>query len=138
MNYTKSNSLWEVTTGSDCEGKSIKNLGIYQGDLSDIAFYLADKCCYRLCFKQIEFKKAGKATGKKVNISLNIDSNTWSMNPKDRVKAVKNMLNNDNVIVKESNYYACVTLCKDTTKEDALKSNALAKLTEEEIKALGL
>ena len=49
--YTNPYGLWEVTTEGDCEGRSRKGLGVFEGYLDDIAFYLANKAYYTLEFK---------------------------------------------------------------------------------------
>ena len=45
--YDKVYGLWNVTTEGDCEGRSVRNLGTYEGNIDEIAFALADKCFYR-------------------------------------------------------------------------------------------
>lgn len=48
--YEQAYGTWKVTTEGDCEGRSIRDLGTYTGYLDEMAFALADKCCYSLQF----------------------------------------------------------------------------------------
>ena len=53
--YNNAYGLWEVTTEGDCEGKSTRKLGVYEGFIDDIAFALVGSCCYSLRFKPFSF-----------------------------------------------------------------------------------
>jgi hypothetical protein len=44
--------IWVVTTEGDCEGRSTRNLGIYNGVVEEIALHLADKVEYQLNFSE--------------------------------------------------------------------------------------
>ena len=46
--------VWEVYTEGDCEGRSVRDLGAYQGKISDIAVFLKDKCYYTLRFERFK------------------------------------------------------------------------------------
>ena len=138
-------SYWKVSTEGDCEGRSTRDLGVHYGYLDDIAFSLADQSYYALKFSLVNphIQKPIKRT--KVMVSLDIDSETWNMDSRKRVQFFENILKNRDVIVKESNYYACVELIvgkdDDARKErekEIVRQNALAKLSNEELKALGL
>lgn len=137
--YTNSYGTWKVTTEGDCEGKSTKNLGVYVGYLDDIAFALADQCFYSLRFTKvctdIPIPKSAK---EKVNVSLDIESNTWNMDEKERVEYFRRLLcGRDNVTITDGQFYASVTLHRKDL-EKTKKEIALAKLTDEEKYLLGL
>lgn len=119
--YTNPIGVWRVTTEGDEEGRSIKDLGVCHGHICQIAFKLAHECGHSLMFTATDAKdyfvlpesEAIFSNRKRIDIHLDIDSNTWSLNPSDRAKWFKSFLNLDessNIEVKVSNYYACVTL----------------------------
>lgn len=99
-NYKNPVGVWEVTTEGDCGGRSTKNLGIWKGHVAEIAFYLADKCYYKLEFKSMKGKRTiGKnipekieTTRKSVWISFSIESKTWDMKPEVRASWVADFL----------------------------------------------
>ena len=62
-------NLYEVTTEGDCEGRSSRSLGIWEGNISNIAFHLADKMVYSLRFEPITINKPNKISKEKVVIS---------------------------------------------------------------------
>lgn len=137
--YNKINGLWRVTTEGDCEGRSIKDLGIYEGNIDELAFALADKCMYALKFSAvdpIELDMSPKC--KTVDIQLNISSGTWDMKSTTRAMEVGRLFKNRPVIVSESNYYGCVRLSTNQKTVAEKRADALAKLTAEERKLLGL
>lgn len=49
--------LWQVTTEGDCEGRSVRDLGIHEGDIMHIAQTLADKEYYKLTFERVRPKE---------------------------------------------------------------------------------
>lgn len=128
---------FEVITEGDCEGKSIKHLGTYTGYIDEIAFALADKCYYSLCFT---LAKELDMTPKRdtVNVTLDIDSGTWDMKPEARVEYFKDLLKDRDVeVLPGTSYASCVlTTHKETIKEK--REKVLNKLTLEERKLLGL
>lgn len=63
------NNLYKVTTEGDCEGRSRRDLGIWEGNISNIAFHLADKMVYSLTFEPIAINKPNKISKEKVIIS---------------------------------------------------------------------
>ena len=130
---------WKVTTERDCEGRSMRDLGTYTGYIDEIAFALADKCCYSLCFKAIVPKSLDiTPKHKSVVITLDIDSGTWDMRRDERVKAIGNLLRDRDVHVEDSPGYASVKLITGKKTVEEKRADALAKLTEEERKLLGL
>jgi hypothetical protein len=117
--YNNPIGVWHVTTEGDVEGYTTKDLGVWYGHVCNIAFHLAHKSSYKLEFTPVSSMNYSTVSGvtvsknKNVDISMNIDSNTWNLTPKNRVKWFENFLNLDNssnIEVKESNYYAAVSL----------------------------
>ena len=144
-NYDKAEAFWKVTTEGDCEGRTTRDLGVHFGFLDDIAFALADKCYYSLCFKLIDPMQMDVPKKNKVNISLDIDSGTWDMSSEARVAFVSKLLKDRDTMVKDCNYYASVEISMGKTiqqqkerEKEMLRKQALAKLSETEREALGL
>lgn len=142
--YKKPYGMWTVTTEGDCEGRTVRQLGTFEGFIDEIAFALAGKCYYSLRFSSAK-ELPNAAQGTAVNISLDIDSGTWDMNSKERAEFFRRMLAGRNVSVKEGQYYASIILVDGSSPEEILrkenelkKKQALAKLSEEERKLLGL
>ena len=109
---------WDVTTEGDCEGRRTTKLGQHYGHVAEIAFYLANKSYYGLHFSPIteKLKKPSKrmhymASGTTVNVQLNIDSGTWSMDKLYRTAWMRGWLDaNEDIKVSDSNYYACTKI----------------------------
>lgn len=147
-NYDSSYGLWKVTTEGDCEDATTKNLGIYEGNISDIAFYLKDKCEYSLRFspaKITEIDSVDVTHYGSVSVSLDISSGTWDMSCEDRVNYFKALLNTENrehritvITVEPGQYYASVKLVGYDSHEEYVRKTALEKLTDEEKEVLGL
>ena len=143
--YKKAYGTWTVTTEGDCEGRSVTQLGTFEGYIDEIAFALAGKCYYSLQFRAAQDLAEVAKQGTKVSVSLDIDSGTWDMSNKDRAEFFRRTLAGRNVSVKEGQYYASVILVDGSSPEEIArkenelkKKQALAKLTEEERKLLGL
>lgn len=133
--------LFNVTTEGDCEGRSIRDLGTYEGYIDEIAFALADKCYYSLEFHQInpeEFKLDMIPKRKEVNIRLNIDSGTWDLEEKDKIKYFKNLFKDRNIEVSNGNFYANVKISTNKKTKEEKKQEILNRLTDEEKEILGL
>ena len=139
--YTNPYGLWEVTTEGDCEGRSKKGLGIFEGYLDDIAFYLANKAYYTLEFKKISIPRIShedvSMEKSEVDVLLDSSSGTWDMSSEKRVLEFKKLLSRRNVHVTKGQFYASVKLSQTPT-EDERRQKALSKLTDEERKLLGL
>lgn len=135
---------WKVTTEGDCEGRSVRQLGTFRGHVDEIAFHLADKCYYSLRFTAIEEDELIPEflpKSDEINISFDIDTGTWDMKPDKRVEYFREILKDrPDVEVEDGQYYASVKLIsgKKKTKNEIIIEKALAKLTEEEKKVLGL
>lgn len=143
--YSNPQAFWKVTTEGDCEGRSTRDLGTHFGFIDDIAFALADRCYYSLCFKLVEPFDLNVPKANKVNITLDIDSGTWDMSAKTRQAFVEKLLDGRDTAVEEGQYYASVQLVmgkselqRKAREEEMLRQQALAKLSPEERKALGI
>lgn len=151
--YASPVGWWSVTTEADCEGRTTCYLGAFYGHVAEIAFSLADKCLYSLLFTPQRAMPAPQtspvytAARNGVWISLNIDSGTWNLRDKDRVKWFEKWLNItvpkisvDEYDANGAAYYASVHLSLGEGVERApdLRAQAIAKLTPAERKALGV
>lgn len=113
--YSNPVSVWKVETEGDCEGRSIKDLGVWQGHVAEIAFHLAGKSHYELKFTDL---KGTRTAGEQVPtnnitkhnyvwISFNIDSKTWDMKPDARALFVANLLNAGDQLDVYGSYRGC-------------------------------
>lgn len=144
--YSDPFGYWEVTTEGDCEGKTVRNLGVHKGYIDEIAFALADQCYYSLRFKAVNpqgLVRTPKAT--EVVISLDISSGTWDLSKEGQVASLVTLLKDRDVSVKPGMYYASVLLVRgkdsksqEEAREELIRATALSKLSPEEKKALGL
>lgn len=133
--------VFKVTTEGDCEGRSVRDLGTYEGYIDEIAFALADKCYYSLEFHQInlkEFKLDMIPKRKEVNIRLNTDSRTWDLEGKDKIKYFKNLFKDRNIEVSDGNFYSSVKISTNKKTKEEKRQEILDRLTDEEKEILGL
>ena len=138
--YNDPRQAWEITTEGDCEGRSVKQLGVFVGRFYEIAFHLAKKCCYSLRFKPAEIDTNFTPVAKEVHVGFDIESGLWDLTPINRAEFVKSMLNKDAIVtIEPSNYYASFkVVVKEDIRSKLIKEQALSKLTEEERQVLGL
>jgi hypothetical protein len=129
--------IWVVTTEGDCEGKSTKTLGCYRGFVDEIAFRLADKAYYALTFTESD-ELPLHPTKPDVEVCVYLRNRRSS-------DVTPSHFQNRPVRASVSNHYGCITLKiggnskeYDDVKNAIVKRQALSKLTESEIKALGL
>ena len=130
---------FKVTTEGDCEGKSVRDLGVHTGYIDEIAFALADKCFYTLYFALVE-PTTLDLTPKKdtVKISLDIDSGAWDFNVADAMEYFKDFFANRDVEVIGAHGYGSCTISTHKETIEEKKEKILQKLSEEEKKILGL
>jgi len=113
--------VWKVTTEGDCEGRSTKTIGVFEGHVVDIALQLSKQTCYSLMFSPVanpEVMCDGISSGDNVSLVLDIKSGTWptGMDSKTRAIAINSWLNKDHpeyceyFDVTENNYYASVRI----------------------------
>lgn len=114
--YLSPVGIWEVTTEGDVEGRSTNNLRVWAGHIAEIAFHLADKCGYKLQFRDMSNYSSvipltvpdnNTTTRDHVWISLGVDSGTWDMNPEDRAKFVADLLDSDDQLDVHGVYGGC-------------------------------
>jgi hypothetical protein len=53
--------LWKVSTEADCEGRSMKHLGYYEGYVDVIAKGLSSLACYNLYFSRVQLRTEANA-----------------------------------------------------------------------------
>ena len=132
--YSNPFGAWRVTTEGDEEGRSTEELGTYVGYLDFIAYHLAGRELYGLCFRKVPIRpyilpiKTKQTTDLvEVDVQLDIDSGTWDNNDY-RLRFFNNLLKDrEHVIIKESNYYASVKLMIDP------KTNVYKRMTGESL-----
>jgi hypothetical protein len=112
MNYSYKipYALWNVTTEGDCEGKTIKKLGKWEGFIDEIALYLEPEAFYKLEFTYVasvatEELIRHKQRSSSVHVCLDINSGTWDKLPQD-ISEVKEIFKDRPVEIIPSNYYA--------------------------------
>lgn len=120
--------LWIVTTEGDCEGRTTQQLGVHEGDPAIIALNLSSHACYSLEFTPVNPEKHTKVKDGAKAVSIQ----GFGKNPMS-----VDFTTPDGWVVVEGRYYDAVELVK-TSSIPSLKEKALAKLTAEEIKLLGL
>ena len=110
---------WEVTTEGDVEGRTERNLGVFEGHIVDIALRLRKKCFYSLRFNPFvkeEVFDDSIQIGDEVSVVLDISSGTWDMNQDQRVRAISTWINKSPLKdcracdVQKHNYFASVKI----------------------------
>jgi len=140
QDYQNAFGYWTVKTPSE-NGSLMKNLGTFRGYIDEIALNLADQCHYSLEFTKVPDERVEnfKVKASSVNVIFDIQSGTWNMSSDERVNFFQKILKDRPTTVSDGQYYASVTLhSTQYSEEDLLREKALAKLTPEEIKALGI
>ena len=142
--YNKAYGIWQVTTEGDCEGRTTRHLGTFEGYVDEIALYLADKC-YSLMFRPVVIPTELHPTKNEVSVYFDIDSGTWDMSNQKRAIEFGQLLKDRPVEVEEGQYFASVKIRIKETPEQKQKREygiALAKakkaLTAEDFRILGL
>jgi hypothetical protein len=97
---------WSVTTEGDEEGRSIRQLGVHYGFVDEIATLLAPHSFYGLRFAVAKKPEAVGRKVRQVDVSFDIESQTWNMGSTERATYVKELFRGRDVKIKESNYYA--------------------------------
>ncbi len=146
MTAMNSYGMWHVTTEGDVEGRSTKDLGVHEGHLDDIAFALAGASCYKLTFELVDPNEwHSRAPRTEVCVALGVRSGTWDLNKNERANYFKQLLKGRDVTVEADDCYAAVNLIRgsdplrrEVARREALRSSARAKLTAEELAALGV
>ena len=129
---------WLVTTEGDVEGRTIHTLGVFTGYIDEIAFHLANKCYYTLHFKETETKPQYESFGGMVNIRVDSDTKGWRSEDIS-LDGIRERFSDRAVKITEGNYYRSFNIqSRDAIDKEKIRKNALAKLTDEEKKILGL
>ena len=136
----KNYGTFKVTTEGDCEGKSIRDLGVHTGYIDEIAFALADQCEYTLQFALVEPPTALDLTPKKdtVRIRLDIDSGAWDFNVADAMDYFKSFFSDRDIEVTGTHGYGSCTISTHKETIEEKKKKILQKLSDEEKRILGL
>lgn len=142
LQYCNPYGLWEVTTEGDCEGRTVKRLGIHEGFVDEIAFALGNQCGYSLRFRRIFPDEAKLDTTPKINkvsISFDIKSATWDMTAEERADVIAEAFKDRDIRVSLGTYYASVEIMSGKYSPEVIERiNALRKLTDREKELLGL
>lgn len=138
--YLDPYGLWKITTEGDCEGKSTRHIGIFEGYIDDLALRYANKAMYALEFEKIDpvADDLPPMNNKQANVQLSIDSGTWDMDRAERVNFVETMLKDRPVKVEGSNYFGSFKIISDhKTEKEILEEDLEAKgFDPEEIKRI--
>lgn len=127
---------WQVSTEGDEKGKSTRNLGVYHGNIDEIAFALADRVMWSLSFKLInpDDIPISKEYKTKIDIYLDLQGVPYG-DSKTREDIIRAMLAETNIEVKNSGSYGKVSLIRpedpDRIREAKIET-VLNKLTNEE------
>lgn len=124
--------LWEVSTEGDIEGRSIKNIGIFMGNLLEIAKRLRGMPVYQLYFKEIkpsEYPSLSESSTSRKEVNFSVAGFS-------KEELLKELQDHN---IEPSNFYKAVKLTfSEEELIDLKRQRALAKLTEEELKLLNL
>lgn len=137
--YNNCYGLWKVTTEGDCEGRTVRDLGTYEGYIDEIAFALADKCYYQLTFHAVKPLKLDMTPkSKEVRVQLDIDSGSWDFTQVQCLKETRKLFEGRPVRVIDAHGWGVITLKTELKTIEERRQEALAKLTDEERQLLGL
>lgn len=110
--YNESYGFWKVTTEGDVEGRTMKDLGVHEGHIDEIAQALSPACYYSLHFEAApDPKKFGNEREPRDEVSININSSDlWRLSGDERLAVISELLKDRPVKVKDGKYYKSVTL----------------------------
>ena len=117
--YDSTYGRWEVTTEGDCEGKSVKSLGVHKGHVDEIARSLASSTMYGLHFQAVP-ARGTPAKGDATSVSISFDLSSGISPDADprtksqRLELVDDLFKDRPVRIESSNYYGCVKLVWDS------------------------
>ena len=133
--------FWMVRTEADCEGRSMRTLGIFKGNYADIALALAKKSAYALHFSRIweEDMILDASNTEDVKVSVAFDDASYLMDKNILKKEVEGAVGDRCIVSAEG--YGHVQLFKPPY-EDFVRMQALEKirgiLSPSEMEALGI
>jgi hypothetical protein len=143
---SKGFGVWEVTTEGDCEGRSVRQLGRYEGYLDQIALSLSDKAYYSLQFKLIlpEEQILPTPIRSTAPVGFAFDTAIRTMSKAEQISFVSEMLADRPVVVRSGTYSPFELVSGKSPEEiersekEAKRAQALAKLSDEDRALLGL
>lgn len=138
--YDKAYGFWHVTTEGDCEGRSITDLGVFEGNIDTIALALADRCYYYTLYFTAVDPTAYDKTPKKdeINISIYGASGMYDMTKEERLDAMRNMLKDRPVFVRDGDRADTFIISTKQESREKRRQKVLDKLTAEERELLGV
>ena len=108
---------YDTTYGTWIVSKDLGNrketIGIFEGYIDEIAFYLNKRGYERLHFKITNFQKVGicnKSRGASVLVTLDEESGIQSLGPKEILESFKILLKDRNEKIDSSNYQNSILL----------------------------
>lgn len=124
----------------DGEGRSITDLGVFEGNIDTIALALADRCYYyTLYFTAVDPTAYDKAPKKdEINISIYGASGMYDMTKEERLDAMRNMLKDRPVFVRDGDRADTFIISTKQESREKRRQKVLDKLTAEERELLGV
>lgn len=137
---------WQVTTEGDCERRTTRNLGIYEGTIEDIAFHLADKAMYTLEFAPVQPINVDSSAPTATEVDISLRTPSWDkFDDIERLNTIKGLLRRREIDIVRGRYYNTVCMILGQTPEQkeaariaTIHARAVAKLTDEERQVLGI
>lgn len=115
--------IYNVKTEGDCEGRTMRSLGYFEGSIQDIALFLADQCAYKLQFEVVEIQTPGDATAISVPICIS-KKYSYLLRHQPKIFDVKDSFASTSAIVKTED------------KNQVIMNSVLKSLTEEQLEFL--
>lgn len=106
--------------------------------------HLADKCYYTLKFSPFIIHEAPYVSkGNEASVRFDTGSRTWDLSNEERIQLIQNLFKYNkrkNVAITDGRGYASFNIsnCNEKELQEQRRQKALAKLTNEEKKLLGL
>lgn len=105
--------VWKVTTEGDCEGRSTRQLGTYEGHILDVVRQLAGQAYYQLTFERVKPEVAiRRYKGSRRSVQFHVTGEREKLPSGDsnaQFRALAQHLR-DGESLKEGNYYNAVEL----------------------------
>ncbi|ANY29339.1 hypothetical protein [Bacillus phage PK16] len=105
--------VWKVTTEGDCEGRSARQLGTYEGHILDVVRQLAGQVYYQLTFERVKPEVAiRRYKGSRRSVQFHVTGEREKLPSGDsnaQYRALAQHLR-DGETLKEGNYYNAVEL----------------------------
>lgn len=135
--YDKAYGFWYVTTEGDCEGRSITDLGVFEGNIDTIALALADRCYYyTLYFTAVDPTAYDKAPKKdEINISIYGASGMYDMTKEERLDAMRNMLKDRPVFVRDGDRADTFIISTKQESREKRRQKVLDKVNNPRLKS---